>query len=329
MSDLRDDVSALFEALTGSTPLGVWSAPGAVTMLGDPTGQGPSLAVAIDRRTVVAAGPREDAVLRIVSVVADAGVEVALADLDAVRGAAGWAEPALGVAGALGRAGVDLDAVPGVDLVIDSTVPVGAAQGSSSALGAAIALALNDLWRRGASPRELAAIVRRAELDDADAATGSSAAATLLGRPDAAVLVDDAGEPRSVDLGFDRAGLAMVLLDTGAGVASTPSVAEATLVTRAIDALRAGRPAELGPLLDAADDGSEPASPELALALDTARANGALGARVLRSGVAVALAPLDAVSRIQVSLDGAFAEHGYATPEVTTVRASAGAVRDR
>jgi galactokinase len=45
-------------------------------------------------------------------------------------------------------------------------------------------------------------------------------------------------------------------------------------------------------------------------------------------GAAIALAPLDAVSRIQVAVDGAFAEHGFAAPEVYPVRPSAGAARD-
>lgn len=330
MSDLRDDASALFVALTGSTPLGVWSAPGALTVLGDAAGAGATLGIAIDRRTVVAAGPREDAVLRVVSAVAEAGVEVALDDLDAVRGHAPWADPALGVAWALGHAGVDLRAVPGVDLVVDSTVPIGAAQGSSSALGAAVARALDDLWRSGMSPHRLAAIVAGADRDDGSVALGAAGAhPALLARDDAAVHVDAAGDAAGVELGFERAGLVFVLLDTGDAGAPTPAADAADLVDRAVGALRAGRPADLGALLDAASERQGPTTPELALALETARTNGALGARAMRSGVAIALAPVDAVSRLQVGLDGAFAEHGYAAPEVTAVRASNGAVRDR
>jgi galactokinase len=39
--------------------------------------------------------------------------------------------------------------------------------------------------------------------------------------------------------------------------------------------------------------------------------------------------PADAVSRIQVAIDGAFAEHGFAQPVMFTVTASDGAGRER
>jgi len=38
--------------------------------------------------------------------------------------------------------------------------------------------------------------------------------------------------------------------------------------------------------------------------------------------------PLDALSRVQVALDGAFAEHGFGQPELFTVTASQGAIRE-
>ncbi len=44
---------------------------------------------------------------------------------------------------------------------------------------------------------------------------------------------------------------------------------------------------------------------------------------------AIALVPVDDVSRIQVALDGAFAEHGFPQPVSFTVTASDGAKRDR
>ena len=45
-------------------------------------------------------------------------------------------------------------------------------------------------------------------------------------------------------------------------------------------------------------------------------------------GSAIALVPIDAVSRLQVAVDGAFAEHGFAAPETFTVRPSDGALRE-
>jgi galactokinase len=45
-------------------------------------------------------------------------------------------------------------------------------------------------------------------------------------------------------------------------------------------------------------------------------------------GAAIALVPIDGVSRLQVAVDGAFAEHGFGVPETFTVRPSEGAKRE-
>ena len=65
MSDLRDDVRDLFTELTGHAPLGLWSAPGRVNLIGEHTdyNDGFVLPFAIDRRTLVAVGVRDDGVL--------------------------------------------------------------------------------------------------------------------------------------------------------------------------------------------------------------------------------------------------------------------------
>jgi galactokinase len=94
-------------------------------------------------------------------------------------------------------------------------------------------------------------------------------------------------------------------------------------------------PAAIGPLLDASHasmrDDFEISVPELDLAVETALEHGAVGARMTGGGfggAAIALVPHDGVSRIQVAVDGAFAEHGFSAPEVYPVRPSAGAARD-
>jgi galactokinase len=71
---------------------------------------------------------------------------------------------------------------------------------------------------------------------------------------------------------------------------------------------------------------------ELDLAVETAQANGAIGARMTGGGFggsAIALVPRDAISRVRVAVDAAFAEHGFASPDVFTVTPSDGALRDR
>ena len=82
MSDIRDEVAAGFEEIYGSSPLGVWSAPGRVNLIGEHTdyNQGFVLPFAINRRTVVALGARDDGIVRVASAFADEVAEIALAD---------------------------------------------------------------------------------------------------------------------------------------------------------------------------------------------------------------------------------------------------------
>jgi galactokinase len=384
--DLRDDVRELFGVIAGREPDGIWSAPGRVNLIGEHTdyNEGFVLPFAIDRRTLVAAGARDDAVIRVASTFSDQAIEIPLAELDAARGRAGWADYPLGVAWALGRSGADLAAVPGVDLVIDSNVPVGAGLSSSAALESAVALALDDLWRLGLTRPALARVGQSAENDFVGAPTGiMDQSASLLGRADSAVFLDCRSlDAEIIQLGFAAAGLALVVIDTsvthshatggygerrasceaGAAALGVTSLrdlnaddlprarAELDHVTfrrvrhvvtenqRVLDVVRALRedgPTAIGGLLDASHaslrDDFDVSVPELDLAVETAHENGALGARMTGGGfggAAIALAPLDAVSRIQVAIDGAFAEHGFAAPEVYPVRPSDGAARD-
>jgi galactokinase len=387
MSDLRDDVRDLFFGLTGREPDGLWSAPGRVNLIGEHTdyNAGFVLPFAIDRRTLVAAGAREDAVLRVASTFSDQVIEVPLAELDSVRGQADWAGYPLGVAWALGRSGADLAAVPGLDLVIDSNVPVGAGLSSSAAIECAVALALDELWRLGLSRPELARVGQLAENEYVGAPTGiMDQSASLLGVRDAAVFLDCRSlESEVVPLGLEAAGLAVLVMDTGVshshatggygdrraaceagaatlGVAALRDlsvddlprarevldevtfrrvrhvVTENARVLDVVRTLREDGPTAIGALLDASHaslrDDFEVSVPELDLAVETARENGALGARMTGGGfggAAIALAPVDAISRIQVAVDGAFAEHGFSVPEVYPVRPSDGALRER
>lgn len=215
----------LFHSLTGAPPLGTWSAPGRVNLIGEHTdyNDGFVLPFAIQQRTHVALGIRSDAVIRVTSSFAPEPVSVALdrlADLFPGRRdeVPEWAAYALGVAWALCRtAGVDPAGLPGVDLAIASDVPIGAGLSSSAAIEGAVATALNDTWRLGLDPVTLARVGRTAENEAVGAPTGiMDQMASMLGRADAAIFLDCRSlAAQVVDLGFADAGLQLVVIDTG------------------------------------------------------------------------------------------------------------------
>jgi galactokinase len=386
MTDIRDDVARAFTELYGYEPAGLWSAPGRVNLIGEHTdyNEGFVLPFGINRRTVVALGLRDDAVIRVGSEFADEVAMIPLAEL--VAGAvSGWAAYPLGVAWALGEFGADLSAVPGADLYIESTVPVGAGLSSSAAIESAVAVALNDVWQLGFDRRMLARVGRRAENHMVGAPTGiMDQSASLLGREDSAVFLDCRSlESEVVDLGFAAAGLELLIIDTGVahdhstggyaerrasceagarllGVSALRDVSvddlpraqellndetfrrvrhvvtENQRVLDTVRTLRESGPRAIGALLDASHlsmrDDFEISVPELNLAVETAQANGAIGARMTGGGfggAAIALVERDQVSHLLSAIDGAFAESGYEQPTMFTVTPSEGAKRER
>jgi galactokinase len=215
----------LFARLTGRTPAGLWSAPGRVNLIGEHTdyNDGFVLPFAIQQRTHVALGTRDDGRIRVVSTFAAEPQEVGVAELDALfpgnRGEVPeWAAYPLGVAWALLRATrVDPANVTGVDLAIASDLPIGAGLSSSAAIEGAVATALNDTWKLGLDPVALAQIGRTAENEAVGAPTGiMDQVASMRGRADAAIFLDCRSlEAKVVDLGFADAGLQLVVIDTG------------------------------------------------------------------------------------------------------------------
>jgi galactokinase len=385
MSDIRDDVSFNFGEAYGYEPIGLWSAPGRVNLIGEHTdyNDGFVLPFAINRRVVLALGVRDDARIRVGSAYADEAAEIALAELTP-EALSGWAAYPLGVAWALGQFGADLAAVPGIDLYFESTVPVGAGLSSSAAIESSVAFALNEVWQLGLDRQTLAMVGQLAENRVVGAPTGiMDQSASLLGRRDSAVFLDCRSlESEIVPLGFGEAGLELLVIDTGVshehatggyaerrasceagaaslGVASLRDVSvdelprarellddvtfrrvrhvvtENQRVLDTVRTLREDAPTAIGELLDASHasmrDDFEISVAELDLAVETAQANGALGARMTGGGFggsAIALVPSDGISRVQVAIDGAFAEHGFQQPTMFVVNASDGAARE-
>ena len=383
--DIRDDVQAQFLALYGYEPAGQWSAPGRVNLIGEHTDYnlGFVLPFAINRRTFVTLGLRDDRVIRVASSFADEVVEIPLAEL-APEALHGWSAYPLGVAWALGEHGADLASVPGVDIFIESDVPVGAGLSSSAALECAIAIALNDAWRLTLSRPVLAQVGQRAENVAVGAPTGiMDQSASLLGQKDCAVFLDCRSlESEIVDLGLEAAGLVLLIIDTGvshdhstggyaerrascelgARMLGVDSLRDVTVddlprareildevtfrrvrhvvtenqrVLDTVDVLRDLGPIGIGDLLDASHrsmrDDFEISVRELDLAVETATSNGAIGARMTGGGfggAAIALIRSDDLSRLEVAIDGAFAEHGFSQPDTFVVTAAQGASRE-
>ena len=383
--DIRDDVQAKFLALFRYEPAGQWSAPGRVNLIGEHTDYnlGFVLPFAINRRTFVTLGLREDRIIRVASSFADEVVEIPLAELS--PGALhGWSAYPLGVAWALNEHGADLATVPGVDIFIESDVPVGAGLSSSAAIESAVAIALNDVWRLTLSRPVLAQVGQRAENVVVGAPTGiMDQSASLLGQKDCAVFLDCRSlESEIVNLGLEAAGLVLLVIDTGVshnhstggyadrrascelgarmlGVASLRDltvddlsrareilddvtfrrvrhvVTENQRVLDTVDVLHDLGPVGIGDLLDASHrsmrDDFEISVRELDLAVETAQSNGAIGARMTGGGfggAAIALIHSDDLSRLQVAIDGAFAEHGFGQPDTFVVTAAQGASRE-
>ena len=385
MTDAVASAQHLFAEQYGRRAVGVWSAPGRVNLIGEHTdsNDGFVFPFAIDRRTTVAVGDRDDRLVRVASTFSPDVIEVHLDELtpDAVSG---WAAYPLGVVWAFGEFGGALGHARGVDLHIDSDVPVGAGLSSSAAIECAVAVALNEHWALGFDRPTLAKIGQLAENRVVGAPTGiMDQSASLLGEADSGVFLDCRSlDAEVIPLGFAEAGLSLLVIDTrvshshatggyaarrasceaGASALGVESlrwvevgdlgrarellddetfrrvrhvVTEDQRVLDTVRTLREHGPGAIGPLLDASHvsmrDDFEISVPELDVAVETAQANGAIGARMTGGGfggAAIALVSDDLVPAITRAVQEAFAARGFREPAIFPVHAAQGARRD-
>ncbi len=210
----RQQVVEAFEQAFGGAPEGLWFAPGRVNLIGEHTdyNDGFVLPLALAPGTVTAARRRDDGMLRARSLQEPEEVVTALSDITCST-PGGWGAYVAGVLWALRAEGHD---VPGLDLLVDGDVPLGAGLSSSHSLECSVAVACNDLAGLSLDRTALALIVQRAENDLVGAPTGiMDQMASLHGQQGHAVLLDC----RSLDIEpvpFDPCahGLALLVIDT-------------------------------------------------------------------------------------------------------------------
>jgi galactokinase len=155
----------------GREPEGVWAAPGRVNLVGEHTdyNDGFVLPFAIDRTALAALARRPDRSANCHSDNYGSAPQAQLSSVSPDSRPPGWSSYPLGVAWALAGLGLD---IPGFDLFVSSTVPLGAGVSSSAALEGCVALGLADLAGAGIERKELALACRRAENEIACAPTG-------------------------------------------------------------------------------------------------------------------------------------------------------------
>ena len=210
----------------GAEPEGVWSAPGRVNLIGEHTdyNQGLVLPIALPQRTSAACSRRADDVLRVHSVQNGETVEVPLADVAPGR-PDGWVAYVAGVLWALREEGLG---VGGLDVTVDSDVPLGAGLSSSAALECAVGAAASDLFgldllADDAARARLARACVRAENEVAGAPTGGmDQSASLLCREGMALLLDcRSGATEHVPFDLGGSGHVLLVTDTRAEHALT------------------------------------------------------------------------------------------------------------
>ncbi|MFI7585650.1 galactokinase [Spongisporangium articulatum] len=239
-------LAALFAEGVGRSPEGIWLAPGRVNVIGEHTdySDGFVLPMALPQACRVAVARRADAVVRVAS--RQAGDEWLEFPLNTGPGdVEGWAGYVVGVLWALRSGGHE---PTGLDLLLDSDVPLGAGLSSSAAVGCAVALAANDLFGLDLTRLELAAVARLSENEFVGAPTGAmDQAISLLGERDHLLFLDTRDMTyRQVPCALADAGLTLLVIDSrtrhelndGGGYAGIRRAVEAGAAALGVPVLR-------------------------------------------------------------------------------------------
>ena len=155
-----EQLASEFADRFSSTPR-FFQAPGRVNLIGEHTdyNEGFVMPFAIDRQTFVAAAKRDDSIINVHALDLEESAEIDLkASPKKRRGS--WVDYVEGTARSMTS---DIGEIHGADMVVTSTVPIGAGLSSSAAIEIAVGLALASLSGLEVDGRELAFAGQRAE----------------------------------------------------------------------------------------------------------------------------------------------------------------------
>ena len=201
-----------FAATFGAQPDLMAQAPGRVNLIGEHIdySQGFVLPFAIDLYTSVAIGKRNDSLVRIASSQRNQQFETFEVSKIQPGYGIGWVKYPLGVIWAM-------EISDGLDIFIDGKVPSGAGLSSSAALECSLAFAINELFGKGKTSKELALLSQRAENDYVGVPCGiMDQSISLIGEAGFALLIDCRDlNTKLVPLDLSRADLQLLIIDTG------------------------------------------------------------------------------------------------------------------
>jgi galactokinase len=253
-----------FRRVFGRLSEGIWSAPGRVNLIGEFTdyNDGFVLPLALPFAAQAYVARRDDNLVRIASAQRLENGEPLVVEtaMDRLRPGmtSGWAPYVLGVVWALREIGAR---IAGIELLIDSDVPIGAGLSSSAAIECSVALALHDLYGLPFSLQELALVAQRAENEYVGVPTGiMDQTASLRCRAGHALFFDTRTfEVRQVPLDLEPAGLTLLLVNTGVKHA----LGNSAYADRVRDCRRAAEELGVPALRDVAPENMEAALAEI------------------------------------------------------------------
>lgn len=220
--ELASDARALYTKHFDTTCAGVWSAPGRVNLIGDHVDYagGISIPFALEQCTAAAIGPRDDSLLRIVSLAPEAAeaVRFEIPVNEVGPGNPGnWAGYVAGSIWAY-RQAVGSAKNTGFDIALVSDVPLGSGLSSSAALECAVALGVQELDGAQEDRAQLVAACMRAENEVVGASTGGlDQRASLFGQQGHALAIDFAADTvELVPCDLAAAGLSLLIANTNA-----------------------------------------------------------------------------------------------------------------